>query len=290
MTAWAVFFSIAMLLNKKAADHIPTTVILWGRCAFALMFFLPFLKFQSLGHLWGLQVLRGIFISLAMMCTYTAYRHIELHNASILGSTTPFFVTLFSLLFLKERIKSIQWVLLLLGYAGVLVIVGPVSKGVNWFYLIALLGTIFGALAITCARTLAVKKASAQNIIFYGSGIPLLVFSIALLGMSCAPFLVASSASFCQLKPLSLENWGILGAIGFFGGASQWCYFQSLRSSPASFVAPLEYLRLCILIPMGYVLFGEVPARSFYLGSLLILIASVVLIRIGKQRKKAEQE
>ena len=274
MLAWSVFFSIAMLLNKTAAQHISTTVILWGRCAFALLFFLPFIRFERLGHLWTLQVSRGVCISLAMVCTYTAYRHIEFHNASILGSTTPFFITVFSLLFLKERISLIQWVLLLVGYGGVLVILGPVRE-VNFYYLLAILGTVFGALAITCARALALKNAIAEHAIFYGSGIPLLVFSVALL---------------FDWRPLSLEDWALLGAIGLFGGGSQWCYFQSLRFSPASFVAPLEYLRLCILIPMGFVVFGEVPSLSFYLGGLLVLTASVALVRHARQRKSKNKQ
>lgn len=266
MTGWCLTFSLSMICNKWTREWIPLPMVIWARCLFGLLIMIPFLSFKHLTHTMPRQLIRGLCISGAMVCSYTAYRYLPSHTAGILGTSGPLFVIFLSVIFLKERLSLQKWFLILLGYVGVLIIIGPFSVSLTSYEGISLLGNLLGAVAILIARSLAQNPALTSASLFYGACIPLIVFSVGLPNF---------------WTPLEAKQWAALAGIGSIGALSQLFMFSALANASPSFTAPFEYLRLCIFTLMSWFIFYEIPTSSFYLGSLILLasLAGLMVVR-----------
>ena len=127
MLGWALFFISAMSLNKQLDKSIPTEMVVFYRLSFALLWLSPYLiknkttVFKTKILKW--HILRAIFTSLTIGCTYYAYRHLPLTVATSIGLSGPLFTSLLAAVFLKERLTLHKIGMILIGYLGVLLVV-----------------------------------------------------------------------------------------------------------------------------------------------------------------------
>lgn len=263
MVFWVVSFSIAMLGNKWVKDFFLFPMIVWSRSFFGLLLLVPFASQIKKTHLIKWQLLRGLLISCAMLCSYSAYRYLPVHTAAILGTSGPIFTVLLSILVLKERITVSRWLGMILGYTGVLIVVLQKNTsepyGFSFFEIVAVAGNLCTSCAMLVGKYLAEGGEDKTTTLFYNALIPFLCFSIAV------PF---------YWSPPTGTQWLVLVLMGCFGAISQLCTFSALKLAKVSFIAPFEYLRLCVMIPLGYLIFKEAPNFSFYIGAPLIILSS----------------
>lgn len=275
MILWSCSHVCSMSINKKISHSIPIPMVLFFRTFFGLLFFLPFfISVKGYLHLKsqkpGLQIFRISLVVCSMCCTYYAYRHLPLAQATSLGFTGPLITTLFTALFLKERIHLKHWGLILLGYGGVLVMINPWQDQTHLVTSIAILvmlfANVFGSAATICMKTL--------------SGVDSKITMLSY--MSISSFLIASCLVPFVWCPLELHDIILLAAIGGFGSLSQYCYLSAITLASPSFVSPFEYTRLVIAIPLGYLFFQELPTIWTLFGSIIIIAASWM---ISKQKQ-----
>ncbi|MDK3161220.1 DMT family transporter [Kamptonema cortianum] len=239
-------------------------------CAISLVFFSSVLLFCNR----GLRVLRQagrsciflrvIGVVVAMGCTYYAYRNLPLALATSIGMTGPLFTTVVSCILLKDKVSLSKWVLILVGYFGVLVIVRPHEMGISFGVWVELLANLFAALTIVCTKVLS-RTEKTLTIMFYTNTVTTLV----------AGFVVLS-----VWKTPALSDMLTLMGIGAMGVFSQFCSVSSLKYANPSFLAPFEYTRLCFAIPVGYLIFQETPTWWSIAGSFIIVGATYGLTRL----------
>jgi drug/metabolite transporter (DMT)-like permease len=269
MLLWSLSFTTSMAMAKFISESLPNSVIVFLRCSFGLMFFLPFaakeVKQQGIQVLKVQQpllyILRIILVSCAMGCTYYAYRNLPLATASAIGFSSPLFTTLLGVLFLKNRINGRKSFCILLGYVGVLVVVGPFSLELNSAESVAILANLLASCAIILLKKLCVTESNTR-ILFYTNSATVLLSG-------------ASAVLMWQLP--SWQDAGLLALIGISSTLSQVFYAQALRGAEPYFVAPLEYNRLLFAVLMGYWLFAEIPTYTVLMGAGLIIIANLYL-------------
>jgi drug/metabolite transporter (DMT)-like permease len=274
MMGWALSFGLAMMGNKLMRNYFELPMIVWTRCAFALIFIAPFVRPPFVTGSFFLQLIRGGVISAAMTCTYVSYRYLSTHVAAIIGTTSSLFVIIFSIFFLKEHVNWRRWILLFVGYVGVLVIIlheeNRGAGSLNFFYkLLGLMGNIAGAVGMLIARSLALRQESKSVTLFYGTALPLLVFTGVL--------------PFFWKTPDHYWEWSMLVFIGACGALSQFCMFSALQVAPASFLAPFEYVRLCLMAPLGWLFFQEQINGYFYVGAVLIIVSTIWLANLSRK-------
>src|SRR5258706_12209009 len=68
---------------------------------------------------------RGCLIFGAQACYYYALMHMKLADATVLNATAPIFSALFAIFMLGERVTPQRWLLILVGFVGVVVIIQP---------------------------------------------------------------------------------------------------------------------------------------------------------------------
>ena len=284
MVLWAVSFSIAMLYNRFVDKSISIYMTVWMRAVFALLFIAPFVFKEKKAafktkHL-SLQLFRGLLQTCSILCTYTAYRYLPMPIASSLGMSGPLFLIIFSIIFLKESISLSRWVAIGIGYLGVICIVffkspdSAVTLGdftFNPYMLIALLANILIAGYTVIARILLMKNESKVTTLFYTTLVSSIVYSFV--------------CPFVWMMP-SLKDFYYLLIIGGCGAFLQFCYLQAVKIAQPSFLASFEYLRLCSLLFLGWMFLGEVLSSTALFGASLIVVSTLCLLIVDKNKKK----
>lgn len=270
---WSALFSLAMSMAKTLDYSVNQVSLIFTRSTFGVIIAMPlfwragFKQHFATTRL-GLHLLRIILVFGSMGCTYYAYRHLPIAYAASIGQTGPLFTTVLAIILLHEQVSWIKWLALGLGYVGVILMVRPGDGGIQVGVFVALVANLLAGLAIIVAKSLT-RTDSPETILFYATFGVLIVSGI-----------------------LSLWFWGMpsnddlwrLGVIGAAGVSSQYCYLNALKRAPATFITPFEYTRLCMSIPIGYFIFAEIPDYWTVLGSLVIIMA-VVLLTVSDRDK-----
>lgn len=261
---WALAFATSMSL-VKLLYNTKMEMVVFVRFLFGVVVILPVLGKR------GGQVLKtertlkhlgnSIFRVLAVWATYYAYANLPLTVAVSVGFTGPVMAIILAILLLKERVPWGKWVCIFISYLGVLIIVRPEPSAVTHFIFVALLANFASSFAKILSKDLS-NTDSAITIMFYAN-----TFGLVLSGLYLCYFF--------HLPPQN--ELIILGLVGVAGTLSQYSYLQALYHGSVSFVAPYEYTRLVVTIPVGVILFAEIPTSETVIGAGLIVATSVYL-------------
>ena len=215
---------------------------------------------------WRAHAARSLAGSLSMFCWFISLTMIPLAEMSAISFTVPLFVTLLALAFLGERIHAYRWTALAVGFAGVLVIVGPdlfASESAALGKGIGLLAAVLAAFALMFLRRMSGSE-HALTITFY------FFVTSTLLALLTLPFWPWPMPAGGQ--------WLLLGMTGVFGVLGQLAMTWSYHYAEASLIAPLDYLNLLVATAIGFYVFGEVPQASTWVGAPLVIAAGAIIL------------
>jgi drug/metabolite transporter (DMT)-like permease len=191
--------------------------------------------------------------------------------------TTPLWAALLAALFLGEALNRGRWISLLLGLAGVLVILRPGAAVINPVSLIMLAGALgFGVNVIITRKLTMLLDGHPQTyllILFFMTGMQGLFSLVAL----------QSNVSL----PVS-ELWPWLAVAAVTALAAHYCLSRALSLADAAVVMPIDYLRLPLIMLVAWWLYGEVVSLSLMIGAGLIVAANAVGLYIETSRVKRQ--
>jgi drug/metabolite transporter (DMT)-like permease len=211
---------------------------------------------------WRWHLLRTLLATGSMFGFFYGLIYMPLVNALTLAFTAPLIVTALSAPLLGEHVGWRRWLAVVIGFAGVLIILRP-GTGLFNFAAVTVLGSAacYAGLAIT-ARKLAATESSFALSVYVLIG-PLLVSSISVPGHFVAPdlrgWLLFILAGLC-----SAGAW-----IGIVGG---------YRRAPPALLAPLEYTALIGAAAAGYWIWNEVPDRWVIAGATTIIGSGLFIV------------
>ncbi len=84
----------------------------------------------------------------------------------------------------------------------------------------------------------------------------------------------------------SLNHLMLLSLIGIFGGVANLWLSLSYKYSEVSLVTPLKYLALVFAIIFGYFIWEEIPTIKTLVGSILVIISTLIIFRREIYKKK----
>lgn len=274
MLLWCCSYTIAMSCAKLLSDQIQTIMIVCIKTLVSLFYLSPLIFIQGVSVLktrhWQLMLMRAGFSVAAMLCSYYAYTHLPLTLATSIGFTAPIMVALLAMIVLKEKVTKVQWFAILGGYAGVLIILGPEDFMVNDGFIAALGANFFAGCFIITSKML-VNKEKTATIMLY----------TALLSA-----MVATSFAYGVWVTPNLQDFIILLFIGALALISQISYLQAIKMTRPSLLAPLEYTRLLIAIPLGTMVFHEPVALLTLLGGGIIILSNYMMV-LSQDRAEA---
>jgi drug/metabolite transporter (DMT)-like permease len=198
---------------------------------------------------------------------------IPLPNASAIMQAMPLAVTMGAALFLREVVGWRRWIAILVGFAGVLVIIRPGAEG---FAIGSLL--VVGAVLSSATRDIATKKIDPE--------IPALFIS-AVTASVVAIFGALLIVPFGGWRPVSMLDIGLLAlaAAGLF--AAYQTLVMAMRTGEISFIAPFRYTSLLWAVVLSALLLSEFPDQWMLLGSAIVITAGLYSFYRESRRHRA---
>jgi drug/metabolite transporter (DMT)-like permease len=252
---------------KWLVGSLPVLVVVWLRflthalIGSALMFPMRGLALVRTRHLrWHL--LRGLMFVAMTGMNFWALQYLQLTVTASIFFTVPILIALMGAPLLGERMDAKRWAAILLGFAGVLVIVRPGSDAFHPAMLLSMANAVLVAFFNLMTRKLAAYD-SPETIQF----LPAVVASMVL-----APFALAAWET-----PQGWLEWLMLCLLGVFGGTGHHLLAMAHRYAPASTLAPFLYQQILYMALFGYVVFGTLPDAQVWLGAAIVIGSGLYL-------------
>ncbi|WP_319024935.1 DMT family transporter [Nisaea sediminum] len=266
-----LFFTVMTALIKSIGDTIPVVQILLFRQIVMTFTVMPVLiagfpDILKTNHL-PLHLTRVLFALIAMTCGFTAVVHLPLAEATALGFAKSLFVTIFALILLREVAGPRRWFAVLIGFAGVLVMVQPGPDGLNLYSLFAVAG------AASAAAVMVIIRKVSQ----FDRSVTILSYQAILVGVLMVP------PTIMYWVTPSPREWLVMAAIGVLSVFGQLANIQGFKEGEASAVAPMDYTRLVFAALIGFLIFGETPDLATAAGATLIIATSLYTVRAEKR-------
>jgi drug/metabolite transporter (DMT)-like permease len=223
---------------------------------------------------WKLAASRGLYVSLAQFLFYYSLGALAFATATTITYSNALFMTALAVPILRERVGALRWSAVIIGFIGVLMVVGPTRDNFDWVAIAPLGAAFLYALSGVSARLFDADVPS-----------PLVnLYSV----------VVAMAGSFCLALALggfspihSAGDLGLIVAMGCFGGSAVLCLVVSYRMTEQSNLAPFSYFGIPMAFLFGWAFFGEAPFADLFPGALLIVAGGLLVIwreRIARRR------
>ena len=216
--------------------------------------------------------LRATFGTLGIILNFYAIDKLVLSDANMLNKLSPFFVIIFSAIFLKEKINTNQMVAVLIAFLGALFIIKPELNLDIIPALIGVSGAICAAAAYTCLRVLGGREKGA-TVVFYFS-----IFSLTVL----FPFMLISYKPMTWVQFVYLILAGVFATVGQFG--ITWAY----KYAPAKEISIFDYSNIIFSAIISILIFGVFPDSFSIIGYFIIFGASLYIFMYNKKVDKSK--
>jgi drug/metabolite transporter (DMT)-like permease len=217
-----------------------------------------------------LHMVRGFLGASANACLFWGITHLLLADAMALQFARPLWTIPVAMIFLKEFAGLRRTVIAFIGFAGILIYAKPFTEGFDPNALIAAMGALFGALVIISIKKLA-QTESTKTIVFY----------FAFWGV-----IFAAVPAWFVWRPPNAHEYVLLLIVGVLGIGGQFMLTHGFAKGDATALVPLDYARIAYGAFFGWLLFGEMPGLTSWLGIALIVGTSIYLVLTERRRRR----
>ncbi len=261
-------FALTDTTAKWLSAHINVLIVVWAR--YVIHFALSLVVFNP----WtvpglmrtkrpGLQIVRSALLFATTALNFTALQFLQLDQTVSIMFSIPFFVALFAGPLLGERVGLERWLAIIVGFAGILVVVRPGAGGIHPAAILSLVAAATYALYSITTRMLARTDAS-KTTLFYTALVGSVVASIPL------PFVWETPRD-----PMVI---GAMVGLGAVAGAGHFVLILAHARAPAATLAPYIYTQILSMIALGWLVFGQVPSLWTLAGAAVVIASGAYLL------------
>ncbi len=254
---------------KHASADLPTTMVVFFRNAFSLATLLPWVLHNGLATMrstrWRTHLFRAGTGLAAMYSLFFAIGGMPLAEAMLLNYAAPLYIPLIAAVGLDERPPPGMWGPILLGFAGIALILKP---GAGLFTPVAVVGVasgILAAIAMVSVRSLT-RTEPATRVVFYMTVLSTLLSALPL------PF---------DWVPPTAGEWLLLCVVGILGTGAHIALTRAYALAPAAQIGPFTYMAVLFSGVYGWLFWGELPDALSLAGALVVCVAGVWTLRLG---------
>ena len=196
-------------------------------------------------------------------------RHADKVRAKVVAEVdAPLVVTVLSVWLLREQVGWWRWLGVVCGFAGVVIAVEPGGVGFTTPVLLVLAAAVLWAYASILVRQISAYESSLTQMLFSNSA-----------------FVVVCGASLpwtgVAAEPAQLL---LMLAVGLVGACAQFTLYEGFRLAPASLIAPFEYSALVWAFTLSWLVWGDVPRLSVWIGAAVIGASGVMVVLVEWRR------
>ncbi|MGB7286545.1 MAG: DMT family transporter [Salaquimonas sp.] len=281
-----IAFSLNDMAIKFLAGDYPLHEIVLFRASVGILFtlavFVPleggFSNFKTKRI--GMHLMRAMFVVAANTLFFMGIAALPLSEATSIFFVSPMVITLFSIVFLKERVGIWRWAAVVAGLLGVIIMLRPGSSSFQLAGLFPLAAAVcYAGLHIFTRKLGATDNASSMA--FYIQ-LTFIIVSAAI-GLSFGDGRYAGtgdpSIDFllrAWVWPPSTDWWIMIG-LGIASAIGGYTISQAYRLGEAATIAPFEYISLVLAIIWGITIFNEIPDAIAWSGIALIFTSGLLV-------------
>ena len=227
---------------------------------------LPFIKGR--GDRWrdvvraqrqGLWLVRAVASAIGSISAVVAFTALPMAEAFALIFLLPIFVTILSVLVLKEHVGWRRWSAVVAGFIGVLVVLRPGFRVLGIGHLAAIICGLSGAISMIALRMAGPHE---KRITLYGAGM-------------IGSLLFAGLMMLADFRWPGLGQWLFLLGYGLLAALASVLLMLATQRAPANHVAPTQYSQMLWAVLLGYVLFHDALDWPMAIGIAIILGAGL---------------
>ncbi len=251
---------------KSLGGIYPVGEMLFVRCLFTLI---PVAYFAwragGLASLrvndWTGQAIRAVAVVSSAFCFVYGLKFLPLADNVAIAFAGPLFVTALAPFLLGEFVGWKRWTAVLVGFAGVLIMVRPTGAGLQWAALLPLGAALTGAVRDIWTRRLRLTETSESILLVTTT-------AVGLGGLVTVPF--------AWVTP-TLPHLAALAVSGLLLGCSHFLVIEALRLTEAAVVVPFKYSAFVWAVLLGFIMWGDIP-QPWTLAGVVLVIGSGLYI------------
>jgi len=220
---------------------------------------------------------------------YISLTIMPLATATALFFASPFLITIFAILFLKEEVGMRRWSAVIIGFIGVYIILNPDFNDFDYLSLTPVFCAFCYALSMIIIKKTSDKDdVYSQMFHFYIFAIIISLIIYFFMGDGqynnfdhpASQFIFRKWFSNLEFSLPYMIFIGVIGATGFL------CFFTAYRIASPAVVSPFEYSILVWASLNGWIFFDEIPGQRTIAGMILIVSGSIYIFI----REKAQDQ
>jgi drug/metabolite transporter (DMT)-like permease len=271
ISAEFTYTAITGFVQWVAAQGIANEMIIFGQSLFCLLAILPWILYHRVSlktHRPTLHLFRSVVGLANYFALYLSIRFIPLSDAMLLNTTAPLFVPLIVWIWSGIRPTWRLAVGLLIGFAGVAVVLQPSADIFELGAMIALGSALFAALAVTCIRYLASSEPPLRIIFYF--------------------FLISTIIGLCIALPvwqsLTLGQWGLLASVGVATALFQILLTLGFAAGSTPHLSALIYSNILFAGLFDWIFWDQIPPLWFYIGAVMIIAGGCYVVLQKKSK------
>ena len=274
LLGFALYSAHDVIIKFLGTYYTPFQIIF-----FAVLFSFPLVMIYMLrnpktGSLWPhhpvKMAIRVASTSLVSFGAFYAFSVLPLAQTYALLFLTPIVVTLFSVPILGEKVGLHRGLAIVIGFAGVIIVLQPNMETVSWGHLAGLVSVIGAATNSLITRQIGPREKMAVMLLY-----PML-----------GNFLIMGSILPFVYEPMPLMHLQAIAGISLLGFLAMMCVVGAFQKANAAVISPMQYSQIIWAGLFGYLFFDEQVTASLLIGSTLIIFSALYIIQ--RERVKAQ--
>ena len=259
---------IQLAVFRNIAGVIPLFILILFTKEYLSVFKNLSNKFLVLSFIRGLGFLSmNIFIFISVI-------NLEFATAMVLTFSSPFFIVILSIIFLKDKVGIYRWSAIFIGFFGVVLIMQPTSDIFNYYSIFPILTAIAWAFTVIILKFIPQGHSTAKIQLYT------LIFNV-----TGAVILFLITTGHTEIK--STQDFLLMILTGILGGTAAILFIYAYRLISASKMASFEYFGIPSSFVLGWLFFNEAPWEQLFPGVFVIVFAGMIIIWRDKVKQKS---
>lgn len=268
MMAAMMLFIFNDALIKVASQTLPAAEIIGLRGGFATLWILLVLggsgQLRQLRYCTDGRTLGRAVLDVASTFTYLiALFQMPLAEATAINMVAPLIMVMLAVVFLREQVSLQRWAAVLVGFAGMLLVVRPGGEAFTWWAVLCFAGTVLNAARDVYTR-------------WISPAVPSLVIT----------FTTAAAVALAGMGLTTVQGWqpvtgfevGLLAVSSAFLAGAYYLVIVAMRLGEASMVGGFRYSGLPAAALLGWAVWGDLPDAISIAGMLVLVGAGLFLL------------
>ncbi|CAG0123413.1 Pseudopaline exporter CntI [Rhodocyclaceae bacterium] len=264
-------FGLMGVFVKLGAQYFSDLELVFYRSFVGLLVIYAIIRQQGLSvatHHWRQHLWRGISGSIALMLFFYCITTLPLATAVTLNYTSPLFLTILTVLALKEHFHAPLAFSIAVGFAGIVLLLHPTLERDQLVPgLLGLISGLFAGIAMLNVRQLGLQGEPGWRVVFYFSLVATLFSGVAML--------------FGTIHPVSANSLLILAGLGGSGTLAQLAMTRAYITGKTLVAGSLSFSTVVFASLFGMILWDEDLSLTGWMGMLLIIASGVLSLKLA---------